>query len=459
MAASTAPLLTIEQAIEYSAQTANGDDTYSNDKALFGYIPTSDFLVLPTNYNPKNLGDMSVRDLGKQNAYLDYVGEAANAVAYRAANEYIDAPTNLIKLKITLLNYVNLRGTIPDIAPAFYVCQLRLRWIMRRFLYSQLVDRKVTYDEVRQANPAIQIEKAINDAPTLAALTDLGNTNALVKEYLEFSTTHIGLVWIKHSIKYAETWWAITEFLMRTKGHHFKQEYTDVITKAFRSVSENNVDFEFPAWYHLITRVAIHPFGLKALVLGTYNSVAFGKLGNGLILRLSGAPNGFAAITTASAGISMLKTEFWYNEFEKTYKNSIVLIDAMAKQMIDDKYAYHLAANLYGVVPKRVIKVNNVDIDMARADMAVTAVAGVIQGYIVWSRLKTEGKITFSFGNAKSLEKRCQTNPTMVQKIVALLDLTMTTIEDSDSIAEATRSVFATIANVAEKGPIIEEDA
>jgi len=456
MAQPAPPVLTLEEAIEFNAQDANGDDTYSNEKALFGYINPSEYLVLPTGYVPRSMPTDDIKPLGKQNSYLRFVADHPDQIAHRIAHPYITATPQLIRIKIVLLNYINLRATITSPAEAFYGAQLRSRWLQRGFLYPNLADRKVTYDEVRFANRNIVIENEIDTCAAMQAIKALATNHALIKEALDIAVTAEGVRLTKHCVKYAETWWSIIEFLMRTKGHHWKELYAEVVMKAYTSVSEGNVDFNQPSFLSTVMRVAPHPFGLKALVWGTYNSIAYGKIGNGLILRLSGAPNGFAAITTAAAGLAMIRSEQWYKKFEAIYSDNIRLVEAMALQMMDDKYAYHLSASLYGTAPKRTININGADIDMARADMAVTAIAGVIQGFIIWSRGKNDGKMVFSFGNAKSLEKRCQVNPTMVQKMIQLLDYSMEAIEDSASIEDAANGVFT---NFAQAAPLAIQNA
>lgn len=60
---------------------------------------------------------------------------------------------------------------------------------------------------------------------------------------------------------------------------------------------------------------------LESVIL-RYFLVRRGKTGKGLILRLSGAPNGFAAITTAASGIEQMAIMEWYDSFYDAIRNS-----------------------------------------------------------------------------------------------------------------------------------------
>lgn len=105
--------------------------------------------------------------------------------------------------------------------------------------------------------------------------------------------------------------------------------------------------------------------------------------------------------------------------------------------MRNDKYSFHLSARLYarGITPKSLINLGGTKYTMENVDSAASAaaVAPIIQGYISWNN---ENKVAagsldndktgggaFSFANARALEKRASSNPTLMMKVMNLITL------------------------------------
>lgn len=443
------PEATLGSLLEVATQDGNGPDVYSNERATFGYINESQMLLTCADrgFLYPEPPDIDLVALGKINGISAYLGAAGDA--HRAANPYLPAITvgRGHTLKLIMLNFVRLRsGANPlSIPVAAQIAFLRARWIKLGGLYNTLAARGVTHEEV--AAPVTADERAIlaYNAPD----NYLTSTVVGVRELLTFWGTEAGKTMQKDCIKYAETFWCMVEFVFRVRGHHYKESFIPLFKKVFEAVSDGN--HPLPEWVDLeaITRIAIHPFGLKALPKLATHFISHGKIGNAAILRMEGAPQGCAFITTTAAAIGMLQTEGWYGQFAELYKEQVAFVLAAARVVMNNKYAYHLSANLYGVPAMRTITVNGVTYSMNEIESTVSSLAPVAQGFIGWTKDKmAEGKdknATFGFGNAQCLEKRAGSNPVMVMKMQALLELSVNAVLESKSVTSGTAAAFPMI--------------
>lgn len=461
--------IAISQALDVLIQDENGQFTYSNEKALFGYLDINYRMPLFEGRIYNEPANFKVDDLGKADAISSFMDAAGQAI--RSNNPYLpdlpDAGTKPTRsditaagtsademtnekdrlriefMKLAMLNYryLKLNNTnMPD-NDAMLISFLRARWIILGALYNTREARNVTYDEIVYIKPTDDKYADIDSFNTVKKM--MKSTNALDLAFFSFLNANKDFTIFV--TKYAETIWCISEFVFRVRGHHYKTEHTKLIEKAFSSVAEDNI--AWPSAFNMehAFRTAIHPFGIKALPIMAYKWLAWGKMGNGLILRLSGAPNGFAAITTAAAGVKILATESWYNDLRSKYREQLDTIEGFAKIILDNKYNYHLSASLYGAAVTRTLTYNGKTYTMAEADQIVGSVAPIIQGFISWARDRTAGQAnaTFSFGNAKVLEKRAASNPLMSERMKEILEYTIKAIGDSRTTREAIKQAFS----------------
>jgi len=273
----------------------------------------------------------------------------------------------------------------------------------------------------------------------------IGNAN--VTAIMNYLMSQPGKDAMKWAINNADLLWNMSEHLMRTRGHHYKQEYDTMIERMYKSSSTGNVDWPVTVSKNDVLRTAIHPFGIKALPHIALRNIWHGTIGNGMIRRITGASNGYAAATTAYAAFAMISSEPWYGAYSAAYADQIELVSVFARTMLDDRYAFHESANLYGIVPKRTIYWNDTNYSMQDVDSAVSAVAPVLQGFIEWSKeqSRTTASTTFAFANAKVLEKRTQSNPIAVIRLKSLLQATIENIKDAESTKASIREAFPMI--------------
>jgi len=430
----------LQSILDLAVEGANGDHVFDNEKAEIGYLPESEKLRIieriPLNQPPA----IDLVALGAQNSLAPYLGQG-NA-QFKVNNPYVhpNAFNGLVNLKLIVLNADPLLTAVPPLSVerACYIGMLRARWLWLGCLFTALADRCVTHDEV----VVVPMTNDVAAAADLTALIALGNVNKnIVLTYLGTAPGRAAMAFV---INHAELIWAMSEHIFRVRGHHFKPEFETMIKKAFKSSSPGNVDF--PAGVSLVDtfRTAIHPFGIRALPCMTVKFAAWGKVGNGMLKRFDGASNGFAAVTTAFAAGSMIASEPWYSRYAEKAADQIDAVGVFAKEMLKSRYQFHISAALYGVVPIREVKIGSETYTMNDIDLAVTAVAPVLQAFINWSntRAKQDGTMVFSFANAKVLEKRASANPLMVARMVALLNSTINMIEDAESTQAAICEAF-----------------
>lgn len=454
----TVPSTRIADAAALMIQDQNGSAVFSNDKALYGYMDAAKYLVLPHGYLPNFVDPPPLNPvtLGADNSVQQFLGRSGDA--HRTNHGYTRNAhlTDLDVMKITLINYVALRAASCEIRGAFVAASLRGRWIRLGCLYSTIATRCVTYDEIRIL-PAFtaadtSLEALIMAATSLAALDSI--TNAYLAEFQNFvSDPHWGT---EPCVKWAETIWSISEHMFRVRGHHYKPELEGTITNILKAATEGSVtldnSFEFADVFH----TAIHPFGIKALPVMAYHFICHGKVGNALIMRTSGAPNGVAVITTAAACIRSLTGEAWYSRFAATYRVNVESITKYASEILNHKYQYHLAAGLYGVTPLREMTIDGKRKTLAEIDSEISAIAPFLQAFI--NACSTEasaggtGAASYSFGNARVLAKRASTNPLLITRVGALIKYTLEVVGSSPDLGTAIRDTFPVASSEASSG-------
>jgi len=434
-------------------QGANGDDTYSNDRALYGFIEAYKFLRVPED----NIADimplpaLTVADLGRLDALNNFLGE--NSATHRTNHPYprMANQTSFRAHQLALLNFNYLRDGGMEIPAAFLVSALRARWVTLGCLATTTALRHVTINEV-------VVDPGTDGIGERIAACETYNDMA-ADQTLRFGEYHAQVTDARFGIKfvtlYAETIWAMSEYLFRVRGHHYKPEYDDIIRRMMKAASQGAV--ELPSNFPMaeVFHTSIHPFGISALAVMTFHFIAWGKISNALILRISGAPNGCAAITTASAAINSIAGEAWYPRFSELHTDQITKIHGYAQIVLNNKYGYHLAAGLYGVAPMRTVTIAGETKTLAQVDQEVSALAPALQAFINYSKevSANDPNMSFSFQNAKVLEKRASANPLLIQRTQALINYTIDAINASKDVASAISSTFPDVRAAAPANP------
>lgn len=435
----------LDNILSVIVEGANGNHVYSNERALVGYMPAHEFLRV---FEIANLKRPTIIDLiaaGAQNFVSSNLGPAGDQWRAEATNSYAtnNVPSRLDMIKLAILNAVPLITGVPalSVERATLIGLLRARWIKLGCLFEHLAERCVTYDEV----VVVQNNDPVVAAADIAALVAMANAQIIaILAHLQTAAGIAAIAWVTTN---AELIWCISEHLMRSRGHHFKEEYTQMIRKMYASSSNDNVEWPNNIEMVDVLRTAIHPFGIRVLPMMAIKFAWHGKVGNGMISRMNGASNGYAAATTAYAGLAMIGSEPWFPIYMKNYENQITLVTTFAKFMLDRRYQFHESAGLYGVPPLRSITIGTVTYTMSDVELAVTTLAPVLQGFIIWSKENDRNltTATFAFANAKVLEKRASSNPMMAMRMKALLQNAIKVIEDSETSKGAIMETFPLI--------------
>jgi len=430
------------------AQDENGKDVYNNEKAQFGYLETKLRMYhLHVNKFPSP-PNIDIKTLGKTDVLDNYTGDKAKA--YIANNPYLakDADLDALAVIIAALNYDNLIKAKLEEKTALTVAILRARWIRLGAFYRKLDDRRVTYEETIDYGSTVGVlPQEFTDGNRTAA--NIGK-NVIVQNYVTALEKHPDLsTWV---IYHAEIIWGICEYLFRTRGHHYKDSFIDLIQRLWRSNSSGNEEWPNDIAMVHVFRTSIHPFGIKARPIMLYHWIAHGKIPNSLMIRTAGSPNGVAFITTANAGIGVLKTESWYNNLYGLYKEQIDAIEEAATIINNSKYEFHLSANLYGTPRLMKITVAGKEKTLSEMEAIVGVIAPFIQAYVEWSKEQAKARTAsvFSFANALALAKRASNAPVMTIKVVSMLNRFVEFIEDAENSKDLIGQVFPAITSEAE---------
>lgn len=453
-------------------QFQNGEDTYSNDKAMYGYIDANKYMYVSPDYLARMNAfwasdaapSFSTVQMGQRMAYDKLKKDHPLVDDYIQENPYLiygnNAAEQLDLNKMQLANYFGL--TAAGLAPldAYLAAAFRTRWMALGCLFTKSNDRvsgnHSPFDEtiVMAAAPTTaptdleEVIEAILNANDNDDLGDCFPDDDALKAYQDVATdSEIGASWVVGS---AEAIWAIVEYFFRTRGHHWKHEYLDLAKKMFNSGFEGNRDLPTTIDPNALFHTAIHPFGVMQLPKMAYHFALCAKLGNSFLLRLEAAPNGLAVVTTSAAALDCLRTEAWWGAFYANMRDSIELVTSMASVILGNKYSYHMSANLYGATKLATIPVGNGELTIEDAKAKASPIATVVEGFISYLENEVkDGTIdSFSLRNAKSLKKHASSNPSLSIKVTILCELVARVLSDTSSMATASGAVFPVLTPV-----------
>jgi uncharacterized protein YqgQ len=457
-------------------QDQNGANTYSNDKALYGYISADKFMCVTDKYltamaarwASNKVPNMDTEILGQTMAFSDlkrshmstedYIKEYGYVVYGEGEGEALDL------FRMEMANYYTLRVAGLLDRDAYLAAALRTRWMALGCLYTesgtkwsgnhspftelvyldQLTIRGTGEDVDAFTEALVRISKGDSMTAIASALPE----ESIANDYLlHFSDTELGPSWIVES---AEAIWAIVEYFFRTRGHHWKGEYAPLAKKIFHSAFEGARELPGNVDFSAIFHTAIHPFGVMMLPVQAFHFALCAKIGNAILLRFDAAPNGLAVITTTAAGLTALKTEAWYSAFEKAMREDIEVVKTLAKAILEDKYAYHMSASLYGTPRSREIDFKGKRITIEEARSLASPVATVVSGFISYLDGEVQAGVIkgFALSNAKSIDKPAMDNPSLAIRVLYLCNIVRDAITDLKDATQATSVVFPAIAEM-----------
>lgn len=441
----------MDSALEIMVQDANGSDMFNNTKALVGFLEADKFLVLPKVFfeacaTATDLAvDLAV--LGSKDGIANYYAEEADD--YRKTNTlYTDVvglktpvERKLMCAKIAVMNYIALKTAKVDEVSAIYAAHLRGHWSVTGGVLALSHDKVAIKDEyilVDETTPVYG--KFVAAKTTGELLAALGND---ATKFVEVSTDqNFGVKWV---VTYAHNIWCAVEHAFRVRSHHFKntgaeaKSYEEFYRKYLKSCYSGESIWPTGLDEFTIFHTAIHPFRIKALPKVGAHYVAHDLVATSAILRFNGAPCGNAVITTTNAALSTMASEAWFAAFSTAYSEQVDNLAAATKEILTDKYSYHVAAHLYGMKHKKTIVVNNVAKPVEEVKAKTEMLAAASHGLIMALKLATEMRLisSFALSNAKALEKPAAANPLLALKINQIVTASIDDISKADSSVAA----------------------
>jgi hypothetical protein len=470
-AISNAEWNTMDPDLAILAQDANGDDTYSNERAAVGHLESKYHMLIDDVtdglFTPANTIRVSLQTLGEKNGIISYLAGGDKRAAHIAANSYLaihSAATSadtrkLTTTRLTALNFAQLREAGLSVSEAFLCAALRARWIITGAYGVAKHDASAAYTEVKVV--------ASNDAifgRIVAATTNREIVNSLGKYAPEFVKAYgdesSGMRW---ATKHAENIWAAVEHCFRVRSHHFKdqREVLDSYTSLYMRFLEASYEgeFEWPRDVSPISvfRIAIHPFKMTSLPVITAHYVAHGKVANAAITRMSGSPCGLAQITTAVAALDTMRAEAWWPAFENSYKADIDAAIDFSEQINNDKYSFHICAGLYGLAKRNELTHGNKTYTLEAAKSRVQLIASACQGMInALKEARRNNLITkFALQNARALEKPAAANPLLALRITQLVGAALNAISAVEDVKGAIENALPRLESDKDRSAIV----
>mmetsp|Transcript_902 Transcript_902/g.1898 ORF Transcript_902/g.1898 Transcript_902/m.1898 type:complete len:504 (+) Transcript_902:123-1634(+) len=443
-----------------AGQSSNGKDAYDNLKVLMGHIDAKYYMLIPDDTwksikeasdFPFTISDLSARGemakycQGKNNVYMNAHGfEKVKGI--EGKGDAFDAGRDLAFWRVAAMNYKVLVDNEMDPVEAAYVAMIRAKWLLTGGGKALANDSTNTSCEhvLIDANHADTCLREIHTATTIdEIIVTLGSDGIDLATVFCGTTdsTADGIEWV--TLHYTNIWCAV-EHSFRTKGHHYKN--TGVEAAFYETGYQRFLDacfkdgFSFPTGVSsfAIFHTAIHPFKLQALPIVATHYTAYCTVAEAAIVRFDGAPNGNAVITTSKAALDALAGETWYSQFVKLYGVQIDLVEKATNAILDNKFAFHNCAGLYGISLKAVVEVDGKELSLSDVKSKTASVASACQGLILaLAELHRNKRINgFALSRAKSLKKASDANPILSLRICELVLASVENIADSETIAD-----------------------
>jgi hypothetical protein len=308
----------------------NGSSGFSEDKVSLGTIPASQYLQITEGLTPPD---------GFQIGFDPFL-DADTPVT---SEEY--------QRRITLFLWANFRALMDaglqlSAEHATFLAILRLNFVIAGGIAAHTSARAVYVDEY-DISPHTSAEVRLQD---MRVHKDL--------------IVYISDCWLQYV--------ALLRHIFITRGHHYKEEYAELITRTWRATTiEAPQGVAVPSWQHIL-RTALHCFGLRALHLLVIWGHNTGKLAAAFETRFHAAPAGTAPIRTGWAVIENMKQAMWWADFYRVYKVQVDALEKANRVVVQYGVRAHINARLFNFQWTRIV----VD------DAPVRALAPMLLGFL-----------------------------------------------------------------------------
>lgn len=431
-------------------QDGNGEDVYSNDKALYGFVPENRYMLIPSAIHDMfdvagdstgvgcGLPALDFDDLQDKNAIADILG--VDQTAYKDAHPYFRAVPDVETTKMLVMNYLHLTDGGMSEIDAFVIAASRVRSVQLGFYQPQELQANLIFNETTVVDDAHAIYGDLNQCANIAELL-AGFGPVLQTVFAHMANENYGHRFV---VKMLDAFWFLVFFFFFTRGHHAKDDFMELAVKILTANFEGAL--ELPREIDLITilHTFSHPFGVRCLAVYSFHLAIWGKLGQALLLRFTSSPNGTAVITTTAAAVNALATEAWYGKFKEAFGEQIDFALAAAKKINQARFSYHQAARLWGVTVESTITIAKKTYPIDEVKSMVAPVATAAEGFLSAMRAakQTQKIQSFSFENAKAMQKMAKMNPLAALKVRELILLSLTLITEAETVEEAADAVF-----------------
>jgi hypothetical protein len=151
-------------------------------------------------------------------------------------------------------------------------------------------------------------------------------------------------------VRFTSTYWSnifsVVAHVFRVRGHHWKAEYRSLYDRTWASITVETPNF-MPDW-EVISRAAVHCFGIKAIHYLAVHCARNGELAKGLVLRLNAACAGTASVQTSAAALNEMKSATWYTFLARHKREAIEHLETEAERLRVLSVAAHINYRLYG---------------------------------------------------------------------------------------------------------------
>jgi hypothetical protein len=285
----------------------NGEEFYGSISASAGWLPRTEYLVLPEILATK-YGVDSVERVGTT-VRVD-VDDLISIAAYNYDKlTHIDAD-NRVKVAVLRAEIVS-RGILSRNGKAFHV----------------------KHDEV----------SFVTNVPTTEAFKAVGDyflTEAKSDERRKLAELAV-LAPAFATIQFMKT------------NHHFieNSDYRTAYMRHFKSCVKEELMNILP--FNLLFHTAIHWMGPAAMYYYTKTLEAKSALPDGIMVKLRLAPAGCALITTSEAVLKAMSVLPFYQDMLEAHKVRIDRVRNMSNTILSDPMSYHIHAELYAAAKKR----------------------------------------------------------------------------------------------------------
>lgn len=293
----------------------NGDEEFKTDEAQFGYIDPKEYLILPNTR-------------GGSDDFAQAIPVTTEEERKLAARFEVD---------VTCLNVPALGGNVDSIKYAYLRAKLVAKGVLKAFGGGIKGARKVYTNETRVANAE-----------------DVGKVTA---DIIASVKTFIASPERKFIDKHWRILVSICAHVLAVRSHHYKegvaaeQSYDNLYERLWKACA---IDDRFPFTdLKKLYRTALHPFGLLAFSEIYADGIQNNRIPRTLMIRFDAMPAGAAKPGTALAIVNLMRAAAWFPWFRDAFVEEITRLEAAVELIKEDRYAYHVAHNLYGKpVPK-----------------------------------------------------------------------------------------------------------